>query len=228
MVNRQESIEDIVRIDVHVALCPVAVGNVVLMAEHDTLGSSRGAAGEHDCGHFLAGGILYRVFLGALHLVDAVLAVAFKGDLGDVQGNLVDLLVVCEQNLGLGKAHEVRDDLARKRIVYGNDHRTGIGDCEIGDCPLWAVLSGKTYPVAVSDAQLIELGGNTLDDCPGLGIGVDHMGGCESLEGLVVRISGCRYVEQLFERRPFCVEKLPFSSELIEEVPGNRIVFGFL
>ena len=193
MVYGEDGIEDIRRVDVHVALREIAVGYQVLMGEHDSLRRSRRSRCE-EYGRDLLGVGMLTLRLRSIHVEDErVLVRWLEGVLGDkpclaILVDPVDALLVDEEPRDAAEGDERLHLAVLQRVVEGDDDRAGIDDAEVCDRPLRAVLARHADLIALPHA----LGKEEVRDLPDLLLGLSI---CEALllggecaEAEVVRI----------------------------------------
>jgi hypothetical protein len=150
VVEGEEGVEDIGGVDVHVALGQVAVRHEVLVGEHDALGRAHGAAREEDGGEVLRGGgdEGRKALLGRRGQVVDVAALALGEGVDGLErlphgpAELLALLLVDEENLGVAGPEEVRYLGDGELVVDRDDDGAGLEDGEVGHGPLGRVLAG--------------------------------------------------------------------------------------
>ena len=145
MMDRQDGIEDICRVDPHVRLGEVVIGDEVIMGEHDALRGTGGTGGEEDRRCLRAIRPL-RLHVRSVHIKDegiggAGLQRVLRDPKRAVLVDGIDALCINEEPGDAPKGHKMLHLAILEKVIEGNHYSTGVDDAEVRDRPFGAVLS---------------------------------------------------------------------------------------
>ncbi len=212
-MNGKNCVEYIGGIDFHISLGQIAVSNHVTVAEHDTLGSSRGPTGKQNCSRLLAIRFLSFLLFSLAVQDKRSLAILLQAD-SFTQAKLVFSIKgrypigIGKKNLHPGKLHILVHILVAQGVVQGNHNSASKENPQVGNGPLRAILPDNGNLVTFFYATAHQIISHTIHIRVHFLVGEGFLFRHKGRKTLILRVTRHRDLKHLNHRWPCPVELL--------------------